>query len=190
MHSCRPHLSKLEIVGPPASGALFHCPAMLTQTEQIRLLNSHVSGPLASAAHSLQPTRTTLSGCKSQGLYILPYVQPSVKGLRSWNLRPSMNTYDILLAHNPTACFCLSMPLGLPFPQAYFHCSAFSPWPHRLETLGPITVCSCCPGPNLASRNDNLPLINNRSRIPVACFFLFGGFSCHSLFWRQRLGNC
>lgn len=173
MHFCRPHLSKLEIPGPPASGALFHCPVVLTETEQIRLLCSRVSGPLASVAHSLQPTWPTQSGCKTQGLYILPYVQASVTGSRSWNLQPSMNTYDILLAHNPTACFCLSIPLGPPFPQAYFHCSAFSPWPHRLEILGSIAMRSCCPVPNLASRKDNLPLINNRSRIPVARFFFF-----------------
>lgn len=155
MHSCRPHLSKLEIPGPPSSGALFHCPAVLTQTEQIRLLCSRVSGPLASVAHCLQPAWTTQSGCKTQGLYILPYVQPSVTGSRSWTLRPSMNTYDILLALNPTARFCLSIPLGPPFPQAYFHCCAFLPWPHRLEILGPIAVHSCCPVPNLASRKDN-----------------------------------
>lgn len=71
---------------------------------------------------------------------------------------------------------CVSVspyPWDPPFPQAYFHCSALSPWPHRLEILGPIAVCSCCPVPNLASRKDNLPLINNRSRIPVARFFAF-----------------
>lgn len=204
-----PLLVQLREHRTPSLGELFHFSAVRIPTGQIRVLRSHVSGHLPSAAHSLQPTWPTWSGQKSQWLYTVPFLalcpsqpdrlevlQPFASNehyllhLPSKDHLPPVNHFT-----TPTVHFHLSVPnicrmvrsLGTLFFYTYFHCSAHLPRIYRLKILGLLSLHTCCLVSKLVSRKDNLLHINNRSRIAEGhffCLWLLLFFLMSVFFWR------